>query len=297
MGSLLGRQGWLFDLLTFGRPHQAVAGVAMALLAMAMRRRRALVVALALAAVHAVPLLPASGGAAAAPGGRALRLMTLNVLFSSRDAGAVVELVRAPRPDLLVLQEAEPYWHAALQPLRTLLPYQAPLGSTSGETVLLSRHPFRAEHRREAPGASVEGPPVLAAVDVVGREVAVLAVHARTPRSAAWWRYRNAHLAWLAEAAANAGKAGPVIVAGDFNTPPWSPFFTDFLEAGGLRDAAGGGLSWPTRQPLLLAPWLSWLGAPVDHVTVSPEIEVARYTVGPHVGSDHLPVIADLIIR
>lgn len=81
---------------------------------------------------------------------------------------------------------------------------------------------------------------------------------------------------------------------GDFNTPPWSFLFTDLTAAAQLRDAGGGGIRQPTRQPMLAAPHLAWLGAPVDHVLVSPEIGVAAFAVGPSVHSDHLPVIADL---
>jgi hypothetical protein len=35
-------------------------------------------------------------------------------------------------------------------------------------------------------------------------------------------------------------------------------------------------------------------GAPVDHILVSRNIEVKHFEVGPDIGSDHLPLIADL---
>jgi endonuclease/exonuclease/phosphatase (EEP) superfamily protein YafD len=124
--------------------------------------------------------------------------------------------------------------------------------------------------------------------------VALYGVHPETPRSPERWRARNAQLAWLADAIPRRDPDRPVIVAGDFNTPPWSPFFRDLLRHVGLRSAAGAGFRWPTRQPMLWSPYLSWLGAPVDHVLVSPDVAVDAFAVQRDVESDHLPIMTDL---
>ena len=39
------------------------------------------------------------------------------------------------------------------------------------------------------------------------------------------------------------------------------------------------------------------LGITIDHCLVSPDIEVKQRLVGPDVGSDHLPVIVDLLLE
>mgnify|MGYP002718390380 CR=1 FL=1 len=106
--------------------------------------------------------------------------------------------------------------------------------------------------------------------------------------------FKEYELGWIAELMAHRDEPGPRIVAGDFNASPWSPFMRDFIRVTGLRDASGGGLREPTRQPMLLSPYLSWLGAPVDHLLVSPDVAVRSFSIGRHVESDHLPIIADL---
>jgi endonuclease/exonuclease/phosphatase family metal-dependent hydrolase len=169
------------------------------------------------------------------------------------------------------------------------------LSPPGGDIAVLSRRPLQEVERLEPPPEAVDGPrtrPLRVVVD----GVAIYAVHPDTPRTAAGWRRRNALLAWLGRAVRARDGARPRIIAGDFNTPPGSPYLAELQRAAGVRDAAGGGLRHPTRQPLLFAPYLALLGAPVDHVLVSPEISVAGFAVGRDVESDHLPVVADLLL-
>ena len=46
--------------------------------------------------------------------------------------------------------------------------------------------------------------------------------------------------------------------------------------------------TWTSRQPIV--------GLAIDHVVASPKIAARRYDVGPDLGSDHLPVIAELAV-
>ena len=82
---------------------------------------------------------------------------------------------------------------------------------------------------------------------------------------------------------------GPLIVAGDFNCTPWSPFFSDLLAATGLHDSALGFGVWPTWNSSLLP-----LGLKIDHVLVTGGVVARNHQVGADVGSDHFPVIVDL---
>ena len=79
------------------------------------------------------------------------------------------------------------------------------------------------------------------------------------------------------------------IVAGDLNCTPWSPNFVDLLKSSNLINSGLGhglAISW-TPIPITA------LGLPIDHVLVGDGIQVADRKVGPHVGSDHRPVIVD----
>jgi endonuclease/exonuclease/phosphatase family metal-dependent hydrolase len=94
---------------------------------------------------------------------------------------------------------------------------------------------------------------------------------------------------------------GPVIVAGDLNSPDSSLVCATLREAG-LHDAfAEGGRGYGyTYGHFLLRhrlPWfrLSWMR--IDHLMVSPQLKARRCWTGTGKASDHRPVIADLILK
>jgi len=58
------------------------------------------------------------------------------------------------------------------------------------------------------------------------------------------------------------------------------------VQVSGLKDGRSGfGIhpTWPAQ--------FSLMGIPIDHLLISPELSVHHFTTGPHVGSDHLPVL------
>ncbi|MBO4273775.1 endonuclease/exonuclease/phosphatase family protein, partial [Microbispora triticiradicis] len=120
-------------------PYAALASVAAPVVALLVRRRAALVAGVAVTAVLVACVLPralpgadrtGSGTAARAAGaqdtrGPVLRLLSANLLRGSVPPAALVDLVRALRPDVLTVQELTP---GALEGLRgagltRLLPY------------------------------------------------------------------------------------------------------------------------------------------------------------------------------
>jgi hypothetical protein len=90
---------------------------------------------------------------------------------------------------------------------------------------------------------------------------------------------------------ARAGDPAPnLILAGDFNTPAdgriyqesWSAFRNAFTEAG-----TGWGLTKQTR----------WFGARIDHILYAPPWTCRSAWIGPPRGSDHRPLVADLVLE
>jgi endonuclease/exonuclease/phosphatase (EEP) superfamily protein YafD len=229
------------------------------------------------------------GTASAAPGGVPLRVVSANVLSQNRTPEQVLEFVRAADADLVVLVDArQKRWQPVLTALGALYPYSAPQAARERRSVILfSRHPIFDQQVVRPPGG--RRPYLVAEVAVGGATVVVAGVHPSSPSPSepGDTRRRNRELDHIAEVASEADR--PLIVAGDFNTTPWSPYFRDLLAAAGLRNAAEGHgyiATWPAFfWPALI---------PIDHVLLKGPLAATTLRRGPAVGSDHFPIIADL---
>jgi endonuclease/exonuclease/phosphatase (EEP) superfamily protein YafD len=81
---------------------------------------------------------------------------------------------------------------------------------------------------------------------------------------------------------------GVVLMAGDMNTTPWARgmwALDDFL-----RSATGAVPSWPNAGGVLSL-------LPLDHVLASTGWQTLGAQHGPHLGSDHRPVVVRLVVR
>jgi endonuclease/exonuclease/phosphatase (EEP) superfamily protein YafD len=171
-----------------------------------------------------------------------------------------------------------------------------------GEILIATKLEIAAEHVESlAPGPD-ERPLVEAIVRTPAGEVSVIAVHlVPTLPFDSWAPDRGAaqggSLVDVAHVRAQqvervrayaADVHRPVVVCGDFNTPPTTPpiraLSATLDDAFALR-GSGFGYTAPTRLPQQR----------IDYVFVR-GVSVARVTVGDATTSDHHPVIADLVI-
>ena len=192
--------------------------------------------------------------------------------------------------DCVLLLEVTPEWREPLQPIIQHFPYH--LGEVAkGPTgfLFLSRYPI-IDHHVSSFAEHGKRPLLSATLQIEQKRVTFYGVHPHAPVLRRKFHNRNRQLLWLADRIA--GSPDPVIVAGDFNTTPFSPVFQEVLARSGLKDPrveAGWQPSWPTYMPLF------WL--PIDHILVSSEIQVYRVSTGKFIWSDHYPIIAELSIK
>jgi endonuclease/exonuclease/phosphatase (EEP) superfamily protein YafD len=101
-------------------------------------------------------------------------------------------------------------------------------------------------------------------------------------------RWRQTQVVELASRTLGATE-DPIVLAGDFNTPADSRLL-DMLHKLGRFGFEEVGFGYGYTRPSLL-PFVA-----IDQVVASPEWVFTRCEVGPDVGSDHLPVIAELAL-
>jgi endonuclease/exonuclease/phosphatase (EEP) superfamily protein YafD len=245
-----------------------------------------------------------------------MRVMTYNAKVQEALArpGGVAALeaeVRRWAPDVLLLQDAEGLRTARAGAAIVDGPplFGLPHVAAVSQYVIASRWPLRDCQigRLDYPGASHRS--LRCRVERDGASLWVVNAHLLTPRGglmaarrdlidgAETWEQNFEHRLVQARqlAAEVAPIAGPRLVAGDFNAPDASPVVQTLLAAG-LRDAfADAGRGWGFSYGHTFRWGLPFLR--IDHILVSPEIEVLASRVGGGDASAHRPVVADLAFR
>jgi endonuclease/exonuclease/phosphatase family metal-dependent hydrolase len=292
---------WPATLLTFG-PRWLVAGPLVALVpAAAWWRRRSLVVLLVAGLLVAGPFMglciPWGRLVGDAPPGPQLRVLTCNMHYKKdMDSLLLDDLVDGVQPDVVALQE----WHVRNH--SQLLEGKDWHRHRTVPLFLASRYPILRTTLLGGYSGSAKGSVMRYDLDTPAGVVAFFSLHLASPRQglaeAIHDRERgaedigsNSELRWkqcrrLADEAAQV--RGPVVLAGDFNTPPKSAIFHQLW--GGYTDAfgtAGWGWGYTFHAPRVMVR--------IDHVLAGPGWYCRRCWVGPDLGSPHRPVIADLI--
>jgi endonuclease/exonuclease/phosphatase (EEP) superfamily protein YafD len=282
---------WLLELTAHFRVQYLAVTAALLALALLRRRRGAAVLLAAAGAISAAPLLPylpfATGAVAVAASSVPIKVLTVNVSFRPFSTRRLLEIIRDADPDVLIVQELTPHAERELAPLDQAFahhrkyPSDGAYGIGLWSKLTLESSALFALGRLPAIEARLHGP---------NGTFTVFGVHLSAPTSARRAAARNRELAALAEM--SAGIDEPLVVAGDFNVTPYSPYFKDWLAASGLTDSRRGrtlSVSWPTMLPLA--------GIPIDHVAVNDGFTVLSHRRLPNFESDHYGVLVELAAR
>ena len=282
------------ELLSHFQVQYLLAALPCTVLLAALRRWRWFAVSLGSLLLAGAAVLPYQAGHSAhadvgSSGQRTVRLLLANVLLSNTAHHRVLELVEAENADVLIFQEVNERWQAALAPIAEFYPHVVnhPREDPYG-TVVYSRLPI--EQVDVLPLGEAGRSTVCLRVMVAGAPVSIVCTHPNQPLLPTGFAYRNDQLDRVAELARRLPQ--PLVLAGDLNMSMWSPWFRKLCERSGLRSVRRGiGVlgSWPTALP-------KFLRLPIDHFLVSGDISVSACRLGPPIGSDHLPLIVDLVL-
>ena len=295
----LGRFHWLLELASHFLVQYVLAlviAIAWFLLRRKWLRLGATVLLLSIPAWRLAPYLPVGAdGATAAATTHRVRVMTINVHASSMAYDRVRAEIERLDPDVIFLPENTDRWAAGLAPLRERYPYTVDGQSPSVFSLFLfSRLPLSESAIINLP--EPDGFPAITAricfADTGDGKscLRLIGVHPPPPMQADIAAARDEAMRALPALIAE-GDAARTVLLGDFNCTPWSPRFRDLLAATGLRDAALGESPRPTWTSRRLP-----FGLKIDHILVGDGIAVSDYEVGDDVGSDHFPVVANLVM-
>lgn len=280
LGMLAGRWWWVFELASHFPVQYAFLVATTTLLCLVGRQWWLARVAAAVLVLNLGVILPFYWGRADSDTNqKTLRLISTNVLTSNRQYDRLIELVRTERADAAIFLEVDDAWLKHLAALAD--DYPVTISRTRSDNFGVAMFSRLPADRLEIVNLGPAGlPSVVAELRNGEQRFTVVATHPLPPTSAEYSLLRNQQLAAVAELAATV--EGPVIVAGDLNITPWSPYFRDLLDHGNLRDSMRGFGIQPT--------W-GWAGIPIDHALCSADVTIVDRRVGPPIGSDHLPLV------
>jgi vancomycin resistance protein VanJ len=231
----------------------------------------------------------------------ALTVMTYNVAVNMVTPDALVATLRTSGADLIALQELSGEQTAAIeQDLHDLYPYRILYGYGVRGKGLLSRYPILEEELFYLEAQRLPYLRTIVAINDTRQRhdvipVTVIVAHPPPP-GIIQGRYRI-HPYAASEIRSLAQMAitnGPIILMGDFNFVDQNDNYT-LLSGRGLTDAFrevgwGFGTTWPAHNI-----WPLRLLVRIDYVWHSNHFRAIRAWIGPNAGSDHLPVLAELV--
>ena len=282
----LGLLAWPFDLFANFRVQYlwlfALCAVA---LAIARWRRMALVAFVGAAVTTASMAAYFSERPASDPANADFKLVTFNVWFRNDSVERAARVLERSRADVIVLQEVDLTQIDKLAAVLRSYPHHLQTPNVRYGLVVFSRTPLFDVEYYGIPGREMRI--TRARTRWNGVEIAIIGAHLSWPVSPMPAHQRARELDMIAERVRR--ETGPVMVAGDFNLTPWSPFFARFEERSRLANCARGhGVtgSWPSQ--------VSLLRIRIDHCFASSHWNVRSVEIGPKLGSDHLPLIVHL---
>lgn len=218
-----------------------------------------------------------------------LRLMHVNVHTANTRYQDVQQYVLKQDPDILLLEEVSHEWIKNMPEIIKKYPYSTiyPQSDNFGIAMFAKINPVQS---KTLLFGEYGLPYIKAEFQINNKKLTFFGVHTIPPVGKLRYQERNRMLKEIAQWIKGLEKSS-VIILGDLNVTPWSYHFKNLIKEGNLRNSQTGfgvQLSWPD-QPFLLR-------IPIDHCLVSKNISVTNRFIGPDVGSDHFPVVIDILV-
>lgn len=219
----------------------------------------------------------------AATGQQTARILTHNISWRNRDFDAIDRLFAETDADIIVLQEVRQSHALYLEKLRERYPYQVmcDAGDYCG-IVILSRHPI--EYRETIEDENHIALAMETAVSIDGHELVLVGAHLSRPfRGVGQANQFRSLTRVVAELPPN------TVVAGDFNSAPWSTNMARYAPDAGVCASNAAQSTWPQ--------WLGPFGIPIDHVFLKSGVQLLSVGAVNGAKSDHKALVATVGLR
>jgi endonuclease/exonuclease/phosphatase (EEP) superfamily protein YafD len=230
-----------------------------------------------------------------AAGVKGLTLMSFNINVENTRTAEIVQSIQSNSPDVVLVIEVTPPMMASMNAeLNSILPYN--FRSPGGGLGIFSKLPLQSPRGEKFAGSDATN--LVTTIDYHNRSIEIIGTHPLVPVKPDRFANRNQHLQAIGNYLKNTQET--VILLGDFNLTPWSPYYRQLVNTTGLHNTRLGFGILPTWiRPATHVKYPSWLipfvNIPIDHIFVSKDIKIAHTYIGENANSDHAPIISELV--
>lgn len=235
--------------------------------------------------------------------------MTCNVGNDRASPEQLIPVVQNSRADVVGFQElSETQADALKKELCDEFPHQVMHPGGFAGKAILSKFPILASEQLHL---STVRPDLQARIDFEGNELNFIVAHPPPPRPH-WRGFKFDRQTWqqITTLAKFAVDDPPAVLLGDFNLADWWGEYA-YLRSTGLKDAFfEGGMDRGHTLPKRIGPWKRLLALNrllsslplfpmfrVDYIWFTDQLVCKKAWVGEDTGSDHLPVLATLVLE
>lgn len=221
-----------------------------------------------------------------------LKVIQLNAWRNNVDIDGTARWLAAQKADVIIMEEAEPPLIKAVE-ATTGLYLTCP---RCGISIYTRAKPLKGPKlppELRAVNWRVRPPIALASIPMAGRTITLVGTHTVWPTDPTWQRGQGMFLARMLDTLPRE----TTILAGDFNSTPWSHGRRAEDEQFGMTRVTRALYSWPARSVLRPEQALPVPILPIDHIYAGSAFKVVSVKRGPRLGSDHYPVVAVLSLQ
>jgi endonuclease/exonuclease/phosphatase (EEP) superfamily protein YafD len=295
--NLVAPDTWIADTFVHFRIQYLLIGVLVLMLTVWHRNKWLAIAAVATVVLNAGQVMtyfamPAIGQAHAKPTAtdnfETYRIASANIYARNDSFDLVADWITREDPDFVVLLEAGYRWKSEMQQRLSQYPHQRLTLRYRGlGKLVISKLPFEKFDTLESVGGRTETP--LVTLRRNNAPVRIIGLHTNWPIKYEGAMSRNIELDRVARVAQE--QATPLVALGDYNVTPFSKHFQKMERDGSLRRASAG-RGWLHSWPTFFMP----AGIQIDHIMITPSIQVLGYKTGAGLNSDHKWVMADLLV-
>lgn len=229
---------------------------------------------------------------------KVITMMTHNLFGVNYDMDQVSAAILGENADIIVFQEySGEQAHELHSRLVSHYPYFVRCrGGKRANLALYSKIPFEQMDEGACPAnayGSTRTGHILARFTLTGgKPFSVLTTHVDWPVPA---KRQNEQLVALTQVVEST--EGPLVLAGDFNSTPWSYALRNFETGAGLKRETASLVTYPMRWNAFGTWWDTVPFLPLDHVMTRGGIVVHDVRTGARTASDHLPVVVTFTVE